>query len=227
LPFDSNPTKQGQLGLPFSLRDVENALAINSLYEFSKLMWSTVEPGPYIDNWHISVICDHLEAVTKGTITRLLICIPPRCMKSLLTRVFWPAWDWLHCPQEQFLTASYAHTLSIRDNVRCRRLIMHPRYQELMRAKGLDMKFTDDQNTKIRFENNKQGYMIATSVGGTLTGEGGSKIIIDDPHNVVEGESEAAREECLQWWDLSMSSRLNNPRTGAFVVIGQRVHQND
>ncbi len=69
--------------------------------------------------------------------------------------------------------------------------------------------------------------MLATSVGGTLTGEGGSIIIIDDPHNAVEAESETVRTSTLEWFDNSLSTRLNNPRTGASILAMQRLHEGD
>ena len=108
--------------------------------------------------------------------------------------------------------------------MKCRRLIDSPLYQERW---GHRYHLTSDQNTKTRFDNNKGGSRLATSVGGALTGEGGDIILIDDPHNVVEAESETVRHATLQWWDEAMSTRLNNPNTGAYVIIMQRVHEQD
>ena len=68
---------------------------------------------------------------------------------------------------------------------------------------------------------------IATSVDGALTGEGGDIIVIDDPHNVREAESSTVREGGLDWWDQAMQTRLNDPKTGAFIIIMQRVHEVD
>ena len=92
---------------------------------------------------------------------------------------------------------------------------------------GDQFKWVGDQNTKIRFDNDQKGYRIATSVDGALTGEGGDVIVIDDPHNVTEAESETVRQSALDWWDESMSNRLNDAQTGAYVVIMQRVHDQD
>ena len=42
-----------------------------SLYEFVKHGWETVEPGvPFVDSFHIRVICEHLEAVHRGDIRK-------------------------------------------------------------------------------------------------------------------------------------------------------------
>ena len=86
-----------------------------------------------------------------------------------------------------------------------------------------------DQNQKTRFDNTAGGYRISTSESGVVTGEGGDIIIFDDPHNVqkIGGDSEVARENTLRFWDEAMSSRLNDQQNGVFVVIMQRVHEND
>ena len=88
-------------------------------------------------------------------------------------------------------------------------------------------KFAGDQNAKQRFENNKTGYRLATSVGGTATGEGGSRLILDDPHGAQAAQSEAMRESDLEWFDMVWSTRLNNPKTDAMVVVMQRLHERD
>ena len=195
-----------------------------SLIEFVRQGWRSIEGDPYVDNWHLRVITEYLEAVSDGEIRRLIINIPPRHMKSLACAVFWPAWDWLRNPTRRWMFASYAQSLSVRDSVRCRRLIESPWYQGYW---GKRFSLSGDQNTKIRFDNSAGGYRLATSVDGTGTGEGGDIICIDDPHNVRETESELVRQGVLDWWDQVMPTRLNNPKTGAFVVVMQRAHEND
>ena len=196
-----------------------------SLKEFTKSSWPTIEPGrEFHDNWHIDAISEHLQAVVEGDIKRLIINIPPRHMKSISVAVALPAWTWTIQPQKRFLFASYAASLSVRDSVKCRRLIDSPWYKDHF---GETFSLTGDQNQKQRFENDKTGQRIATSVDGALTGEGGDIIVIDDPHNVREAESSAVREGVLEWWDQAMQSRLNDPKTGAFIIIMQRVHEND
>jgi len=196
-----------------------------SFKEFIRNSWQTIEPGrDFHDNWHIDAISEHLQAVVDGDIKRLIINIPPRHMKSISVAVALPAWTWCKCPEKRFLFASYAGSLSIRDSVKCRRLIDSRWYKEYF---GDSFELTTDQNQKQRFENNKTGYRIATSVDGALTGEGGDIIVIDDPHNVREAESSTVREGVLDWWDQAMQTRLNDPKTGAFIIIMQRVHEND
>lgn len=196
-----------------------------SLYEFVKQSWATVEPGiPFIPSWHIEQICEHLEAVSAGDIRRLLINIPPRHSKSTIVSVMWPMWEWTAQPEQKFLAASYSGTLSIRDNLKARRLIQSPWYQQRW---GHVFKLSGDQNAKQRFENDKTGYRIATSVGGTATGEGGSRLILDDPHGAQDAQSDAMRGATLEWFDQVWATRLNNPKTDSMVTVMQRLHEKD
>src|SRR5579862_6535508 len=209
-----------------SLRDeIDAEMASRGLREFVRQAWSIVEPStPFVPGWHIEAIIDHLEAVSRGEIRNLLINVPPQHMKGLLVSVFFPAWEWIRWPERRWLYSSYAATLSIRDSVKCRRLIESPWYQARW---GHVFALTGDQNAKSRFDNNRSGYRLSTSVGGSVTGEGGDRIICDDPHKVDEVESDTARKNAIDWWDVAMSTRVNDPKTSAKVVVMQRCHQQD
>jgi predicted phage terminase large subunit-like protein len=210
---------------PGLLVEIDSERALRSLREFVHQAWIIVEPStPFVPGFHIDAIIDHLEAVTRGQIRNLLINVPPRHMKSLLVSVFWPGWEWIGHPERRWLYSSYAASLSIRDSVKFRRLIESPWYQSRW---GDRFSLTSDQNTKVRVDNSRSGYRIATSVGGSATCEGGDRIICDDPHNVQEVESDSVRKGTLDWWDVVMSTRVNDPKTSAMVVVMQRCHQQD
>lgn len=202
-----------------------------SLYEFMQAAWPHIDPTPFVPSWHIEAIAEHLEAVCRGDIKRLLINQPPRTSKSS-SLVAFDAWVWAQRarisetsgPQVQFLHSSYALSLSVRDSVKTRRLVESPWYQHFW---GEHVQITGDQSTKTRFDLSAGGYRLATSVGGALTGEGGSIIVIDDPHNSVEMESEAVLYNTIEWFDRSISTRLNNPKDGAIIVVMQRLSEAD
>ena len=116
---------------PFFRDELDAELASRSLLEFVMQAWLIVEPStPFVPGWHIDAIIEHLEAVTYGQIRNLLINVPPRHMKSLLVSVFWPAWEWIRWPERRWLYSSYGAQLSIRDSIKCRRLIESPWYRQ-------------------------------------------------------------------------------------------------
>ncbi len=197
----------------------------DSLYSFMKEAWPWIEGGrEFHGGWHIEAIAEHLEQVAKGGIRNLLINIPPRCCKSSLASVVFPAWVWATDPTRQFLYTSYAQSLSVKDSVKCRRLVESPWYQENW---GKNFHLTGDVNSKVRFETSRTGYRIASSVGGANTGEGADILVADDPNSARDVDSVKIRESTNDWWDQVMSTRLNNPRTGAKVVVQQRLHELD
>ena len=225
----SLPGNLGQsLGDPHAVLDqLDRFDAEGSLLDFIPLVWPTLEPGrTFVPGWPVEAICEHLEAVSRGEIRRLLINVPPGCMKSLLTNVLWPAWEWgpRNEPWRRYVTASYSEALTIRDNRRCRNVITSDVYQ---RYWGDRFKFAADQSAKLRYDTDATGFKIATSVGGLATGERGDRFIIDDPHNVKDSESDAKREAALQWFTEVVPTRLNDPDKSAIVVIMQRVHERD
>jgi predicted phage terminase large subunit-like protein len=193
-----------------------------SFYQFVKQAWHCVEPSPFIDGWHVQAVCDHLQAVFEGKIRNLVINIPPRCSKSLITSVLFPAWIWIKKPETRFLLLSYALKLSIRDNVKCRDLIRTPWYQDRW---GEIVKLKGDQDMKERYETISGGFRQVTSIGSSATGEGGEFVICDDAN--ATDESDDVRRNTLEWWDSTMPTRLNDPKKGSFIVIQQRTAEND
>lgn len=195
------------------------------LRKFMEGAWNVVEPGkPFKGGWHIDAICEHLTYVSLGDIDDLVINIPPRHTKSTMVAVMWPAWEWTWNPSVQWLFATYASSLTLRDSVKCRRLIQSPWYQERF---GDCFQLSSDLNQKGRFDNNFYGYRLATSVGGTATGEGGDRIIVDDAHNMKEINSDTIRTGVIDWWRDTMSTRGNDMKKLGRVIIAQRGHHQD
>ena len=193
--------------------------------EFVKGAWHVVEPGKvFKSGWHIDAICDHLTYVSLGDIDDLVINIPPRHSKSTIVAVMWPAWEWTWKPETQWLFATYALALTLRDSVKCRRLIQSPWYQERF---GSSFSLSSDLNQKGRFDNSSMGYRLATAVAGTATGEGGDRIVVDDAHNMKEINSDTIRGGVIEWWRDVMSTRGNDPKELGRVIIAQRGHHKD
>jgi len=206
---------------------------------FVRYFWNVLEPETaFVDGWPLWAMCEHLEAVTRGEIKRLLINIFPGAMKSLLTDVFWPAWEWgpMGLSHYRYVTFSYSQLLTMRDNDRFRILLVSPKYQQLYGietsaqwgAKAKSANGVAMRNTQIiKVMNQNTGWKLASSVGGVTLGERGDRVIIDDPHNMLEAESDIERAKAVRWFRESVSSRLNNLDDGAIVIVMQRLHEDD
>ncbi len=221
------PVRLGVANPRIGLEELDRVECEDSLHAFVETFWSVLEPErPHVPSKAQRVVCEHLEYVNTGQIRKLLINIPPGFSKSLSTNVFFPAWEWgpRGQPGLRYISASYSQDLTYRDNRRGRQLINDPKYQRLW---GDRFAISSDQDAKGKYENDKRGFRFATSVSGVATGERGDRIIVDDPHNLKEAESERKRQQVLQWFSEVLPSRVNDPKTAAFIVIMQRVHEND
>lgn len=202
---------------------IERALCEQSLADFAKRAWRILEPAtPLKWGWALDAICAHLEAVTDGRIPRLLMNVPPGMMKSLLTGVIWPAWEWgpRGMPEMRFLGTSHKEALAVRDSMKCRRLIQSDWYQTLWPTR-----LTSDQNAKTKFENDATGFREAMAFT-SMTGSRGDRVILDDPLSADDANSDAALEKADLSFTEALPSRVNN-ETSAIVVIMQRLHQRD
>src|SRR5262245_50821746 len=196
-----------------------------SLRAFVEWAWPILEPATaFQPNWHLDLICEYLEAVTAGEIHRLVINLPPRYGKSLLVSVCWPCWEWIQRPSTRWVFVSYAETLASLHSVTRRRLLLSDAYQ---RYWGTHVRLTRDQHTKLEFHNTRRGAMVATSIGGSITGKGGNRIVIDDPHNPTEAESDPQRAHALDSFSQTLSTRLDDKAHDAIVLVMQRLHTQD
>lgn len=194
------------------------------LREFVEQAWHVLEPSTvFVPGMACEAICEHVQAVSENRIRDLIINVPPGSAKSLLTAVFWPAWVWIDHPETRWIFSSYNASLAIRDSVKCRTLIESSWYQERW---GDRFALREDQNEKKKFENDRTGYRVIATIGSG-TGERGDFVVIDDPHSVDQAESDTERKTAVDWWNGSMSTRLNNYDTGHRVAIMQRLHEAD
>lgn len=192
---------------------------------FVQASWEILEPNtPLKWNWHHDYLAEHLQATATGEITRLIINIAPRTMKSILSTVAFPPWVWTNRPSERFLFGSFSANLATQHSVLRRNIIDSQWYRKHY---GRGFKLSEDVNTKAAFSNDKTGEMKAFGINSPPTGQGGDFITIDDPHDPQGSESQAERETTLMNWDLGWSTRLNDPKTGRIIIIMQRLHERD
>ena len=209
-----------------TLADVQAAqkeLCKRSLSYFAQQAWHVLEPTTELKwGWALDAICEHLQAVTEGKITRLLINVPPGCMKSLLTSVIWPAWEWGPRGMQELRYIGTAHNadLAIRDTRKCRDLIKSEWYQQRW-----PIEIKRDQDGKTEFGNTRQGFRLAKAFTG-MTGQRGDRVLLDDPIGAYDANSVAALEEARLAFTETLPTRINN-ETSVIVVIMQRLAEND
>ena len=188
---------------------------------FFKEFWHVFEGSKkYIHSQHIRVIAEHLEAAHRREIKTLIINVPPRSGKTSLISIAFPAWVWLHNPEEKFLYASYAASLST-EHSRKFRLLVESNWYKSLASFGLR------RSTEKEIENDKCGIRVATSVGGVATGRGCSILVADDPQSVQEIYSKVKREKVYRWWSQVIPSRLNDPKRDVKILVQQRCHEDD
>ncbi|HET8744303.1 MAG TPA: phage terminase large subunit [Ramlibacter sp.] len=202
---------------------VERELCRRSLADFAKRAWVVLEPAAKLKwGWALDAICLHLEAVTEGRITRLLMNVPPGSMKSLLTGVIWPAWEWgpRGMPEMRFVGTAHEEQLAIRDSRRCRDLIKSEWYQRLW-----PVQLSADLDGKREFGNTRKGVRQARAFT-SMTGVRGDRVILDDPISADNANSEAKLEAARIAFTETLPTRVNSDKS-AIVVIMQRLNERD
>ncbi len=203
--------------------NIEREYCKRRLAHFAQRAWRILEPASELKwGWALDLICEHLEAVTHGEIKRLLMNVPPGSMKSLLTSVIWPAWEWgpRGMPAKRYLSTAHKQDLAVRDNTKCRRLIQSDWFQSLW-----DLQLTGDQNAKTKFENSKTGFREAMAFQG-MTGSRGDRVILDDPHSVDDANSRTKLNADIVTFREALPSRVNNDES-AIIIIMQRLAVGD
>jgi predicted phage terminase large subunit-like protein len=195
----------------------------SDFYAFIQKSFAHLNPRtPFLPNWHIAVIAAKLEACRRGKIKRLIICVPPRHLKTLCGSIALPAWILGHDPSAQILCLSYAQDLSDKLARDFRSVMFSQWYRALFSTRPL----TRNQALQ-EFETKQHGFRLATSVGGVLTGRGADLIFIDDPIKPDEALSQSRRGAANQWFDNTLFSRLNDKNKGCIILIMQRLHEDD
>jgi predicted phage terminase large subunit-like protein len=205
-----------------------------SFLDFFAACWPELDPAPLRLNWHHEALAEHLEAVSRGKIRKLLINLPPRHTKTLLVSVAWPAWVWaqdldriefpLMGPHCSFMCLSYGGDLALDHALLMKRLITSDWYRARW---GKRVSLMADKEAASKFDNSAGGTRISGSMSGGVTGRGADYRIFDDPHNVKTAESQIIREDVVRNYDTALKNRVTDPKTSVEVIVMQRTHEGD
>jgi predicted phage terminase large subunit-like protein len=202
---------------------VLQALLRRDFRAFVQKAFQTLSPGQiFVLEWHLSALAHQLERVRSGKTKRLIINMPPRSLKSIVASVAFPAFVLGHDPTRRIICVSYSGDLAKKHANDFRAILESPWFQRLFPAARIGQK-----DSEIEIELTARDSRLATSVGGTLTGRGGDIIIIDDPLKPDDAYSEAKRSAANEWFRSTLLSRLDDKRTGAIIIVMQRVHMHD
>ncbi len=199
------------------------AFSRHDFYTFMHRAFRELNPKvAFLHNWHNELIAAKLEACLRGEITRLIINVPPRSLKSHAAAVSFPAYVLGHNPSAQIICASYGQDLANKHSLDCRAVMASEWYRSLFPTR-----LSPQKQSVQEFATTQNGFRMATSVGGVLTGRGADLIIIDDPLKPDEALSETQRKLVNDWFDHTLYSRLNDKRTSGIILIMQRLHEDD
>jgi phage terminase large subunit-like protein len=211
---------------------IDRDVCPDHFYYFVRMAWARAFDGEkFIDGWHIAALCYHLQALWDGKLRTLdgehsdtlVINTPPSCSKSRITCVMFPAWIWLKDPPAGLWFSSFGQGLCDRDALKTRQLLLSPWYRERFWP---DIKLTDDQNQKRRYDNTKGGWRLSASIGSKVGfGEHPRLLAVDDPHDPEEVDNDQ-RMKAIDVWDNKYSTRgvIKGVKR---VLIAQRLHEED
>lgn len=194
----------------------------NDFGSFVEKCFAELNPGvEFRPNWHIDAMTAHLECIRTNVFNRLIINLPPRYLKSIVTSVAFPAFVLGHAPHRRILVASYGKELAAKHANDFRMIVESRWYRRLFPGMRIV------RNTEDEVATTKRGYRKAVSVGGALTGIGGDMLIIDDPMKAEDAFSESQRKAVKLWYTNTALSRLDDKENAAIIVAMQRLHPND
>ena len=207
----------------FDKRTLDMALRTDFV-SFIEKVFNAVNPGtPYLDNWHVWAIAWHLEQVLLGKIRRLIICLPPRSLKSIISSISLPAWALGHEPSMKIISVTYSSMLAAKYANDFRLVVNSSWYCQVYPH----TRVSRHKDTEIETTFTAGGFRFGTSTTGTITGRGGDLIICDDPIKSQDVWSDVKREANNELFRNTILSRLDNKQTGAIVVVMQRLHADD
>lgn len=141
---------------------------------------------------------------------------------SLLVMVFWLAWEWgpMGMAHIQFMATSYRLDFCKRDSRRFRKIVGSDWYRRLW--PHVELVRANEQEVE-----NARGGWRKSMPFKSLMGDRADRLGIDDPHSIDTAESDAERDKAIIRFREGATSRLNQPKVSAIVVVMQRLHQKD
>ncbi len=193
--------------------------AKKSLYKF--VLSAIIERREgWVDGRHIREICDTVqEFLTQSEKHILCLSIPPRHMKSVIISNALPVWWILNHSQDELMLVSYGQSLA-RDNLRaCRQLLDEDVVRRIWGSREDVLNNADA--LQLAGKANGRPNLVASGVGGPLTGKGCNILVVDDPvKDALQADSATYRQRLIEWFNLVATSRL--APGGKIIIVATR-----
>jgi len=203
--------------------------AQNSIFHFIK---ATFRHYKY-ENWHHKVISDFYNSLIERKITRGIICIPPRHMKTEgLERA--EAWALGRNSDEKIIHCSAAMPRARKTSVNVKRIIKDNLFNNVFpdflnsgvsNTKTLGNKAKDikeDQNTFWELGSGTRGSYLAAGVRGSITGEGFTIGSLDDPTGSAQDAESPTIQEMEEEWFTGTFLDRQDEEDSVIIIIMQR-----
>lgn len=126
-------------------------------------------------------------------------------------------------PYSKFIMTSYSGGLAEDHIVNCKNIIKDDWYKQCFPETIIDPK----KDTATDFKTTSRGRYYGAGILGTITGKGADYVLCDDPLKPDEALSDTIRVETNKAIRNTLFSRFNDPRIGRFIMIMQRLHEDD
>lgn len=222
----------------YVLKETIKKASSMSLSLFSEFFWPCLHGGwgpdnnalqPLIRGWHIDCICAHLEAVTRGEISTLVINIPPGHAKTKLVFTYWSAWEYgpRNLRHLRRIYVSHSSKFAENENNQFRALAEETTFKRFWDLTGKKEDY--EPNTAALFAVKGGGRIYATGINGQVTGHRAHRIILDDPNLPKDVDSEAKIAAVRKFYSETVSTRraLGSSVPYGEVLVQQRVSQKD
>lgn len=225
----------------------------NSTLDFTRFFFRELYGRKFIVSKHHKIICEHLDKVLAGEITKLIINIGPRYGKTELAVKNFMAAGLCINPAARFIHLSYSNDLALDNSEGVKNIVNSPAYQQMF-----PVRIKKSSDSKKKWYTTNEGGVYATSAKGQVTGFGagvvddveenseeedfdfiakqetkpvlgykfGGALIIDDPIKPEEADSDVIRTRINERWDSTIKNRVNSRNT-PIIIIMQRLHEED
>jgi predicted phage terminase large subunit-like protein len=189
-----------------------------SFLKFVEKVWPT-----FISGRHHRIMAEKFEAIARGDLKRLIICMPPRHTKSEFGSFLLPSWFLGLFPHKKVIQASHTAELAVGFGRKVRNLVDTETYSDIFP----DLELRSDSKAAGRWDTSNGGSYFAIGIGGAVTGKGADLLIIDDPHDEQEGQSgdPTVFDHAYEWYTSGPRQRLQPG--GAIVIIATRWSKRD